>query len=956
MPLGTRDVLLAIRAKDQASRVLADVGRNFSKLDEQGQEAAKHLIGTGTALLGAGVAVTAMGIAGVDFLHAATKEAIEFNRQAALTLTQVDDTSIKLEDLKQVAKDVGATVPVPFKELQTTLYDIFSSMDVNLQESQTLLDAFSHAAVAGQADLQDAARASIAVLNAYALPASEVNRVLDVQFQLVRKGVGTYQEFSESIGKAIPSARRAGQSIESLAGMFAFLTRNGLNVNMAASSAARALDALSNPKVSARLEAMGVPVKNLDGSFRQVADVTVDLGKKLQNLSDPERAAALQNLFKGAGSTIQARRFFDLAVRNFDQLKGLTDDMINSKGAMQAAYDIMFDQPATQSQLFKNNLDILKTEIGDVMIPIFNRWLKIGIKILQWFRNLSPHTKQLVIRIMAIASAAAIIIGVIMGVVGVFLIFQGAAMLLGTSLGVIFLGIIVVAALLAGAAYLIYRNWDTLKRWFEEYWPRIKKLAIDTWHTILKWAEAVKQWWIRNWPQIKQTAIDTWQTIVRWAKIAWAHIKQWAGNVWHVMQDVWDKVSKFAVDTWHLMQRVWDAITKFAVRTWHTVQKVWDSITNAAVDLWHTLQDIWDTITDAIVSAWQGFWDLFGDGFKKLGDAAGTFIAIFGDVWQALQRIFDGGSQIVQWLVSIWVAAAPLIGAAFDTLVEIFDTVWTAIVTIVKIALDWFNSVGLPLFRIFVTFLLIAWEAFKTGSKIIWDIVTGIINAAMTIIRGIIQVFLGIISLNWEQVWDGIKNVVKGIWDLIQIFVQAGIDTVKGIISTGIGLIKGIIESLDDVIDVVKGVWDNAKYSLVAVWDWIKDRIKSIIDWIKGAISSISDAIQGVIDKLNKIPVIGSLIPGKAMGGPVMGGQMYLVGEQGPELFMAPNNGYILPHNQTRDLFSGGSGTPVGGGVQIYNTFEFNGNVDKNTLPEVQRYIDDSMKRLEKQLIMTGRR
>ena len=52
----------------------------------------------------------------------------------------------------------------------------------------------------------------------------------------------------------------------------------------------------------------------------------------------------------------------------------------------------------------------------------------------------------------------------------------------------------------------------------------------------------------------------------------------------------------------------------------------------------------------------------------------------------------------------------------------------------------------------------------------------------------------------------------------------------------------------------------------------------------------------------------------KAMGGPVSGGKSYLVGEEGPELFVPHASGTIVPNNK---MGSGGGG---GGGVTInYN-------------------------------------
>ena len=49
---------------------------------------------------------------------------------------------------------------------------------------------------------------------------------------------------------------------------------------------------------------------------------------------------------------------------------------------------------------------------------------------------------------------------------------------------------------------------------------------------------------------------------------------------------------------------------------------------------------------------------------------------------------------------------------------------------------------------------------------------------------------------------------------------------------------------------------------------------------------------------------LGSKFPGKAEGGPVTGGQSYMVGERGPELFVPQNSGAIIPNNRLSSMGS----------------------------------------------------
>lgn len=53
------------------------------------------------------------------------------------------------------------------------------------------------------------------------------------------------------------------------------------------------------------------------------------------------------------------------------------------------------------------------------------------------------------------------------------------------------LGVVAVIALLAGAAYLIYKNWGPIKAWFGELWEFVKKIFLQAWDnikTVLSWS------------------------------------------------------------------------------------------------------------------------------------------------------------------------------------------------------------------------------------------------------------------------------------------------------------------------------------------------------------------------------------------------------------------------------------------------------------------------------------
>jgi len=429
--------------------------------------------------MGVGVAMAATGAAGIAFYGMMANAALEYNRQAALTLTQVDQTGVSLEQIKDIARRVGSEVAAPFDEMQGALYDIFSSTNATLPQAELLLDSFARTAVAGQVSIQDAGRATISILNAFQRPLEDVTAVQDVMFELVRKGRGTYEEFATTIGRSIPSAVRAGQGIEDLAGMLAFLTRNGLSTAMASSSAARALDSYANPKVVARLEAMGVRVRDQTGEFRDIAGVVTDLSKVMQGMTGPQRASFLQDLFEGAGGTIQARRFWDIALQQPESLQGYVNFMETASGAALDAYDIMADQGSAKLELLKNNWKIFKTEVGDIVIPIFLKLVEVGTRVLRWFRELDPEVKKMIVYISLGVAAFLLFAGVLLTLAGAMLIVGGVLAMLNIGLlplaGII-AGVIAAIALFAAGFYLLYQNSEEFRNFVDGIWQGLQRI------------------------------------------------------------------------------------------------------------------------------------------------------------------------------------------------------------------------------------------------------------------------------------------------------------------------------------------------------------------------------------------------------------------------------------------------------------------------------------------------
>jgi hypothetical protein len=132
------------------------------------------------------------------------------------------------------------------------------------------------------------------------------------------------------------------------------------------------------------------------------------------------------------------------------------------------------------------------------------------------------------------------------------------------------------------------------------------------------------------------------------------------------------------------------------------------------------------------------------------------------------------------------------------------------------------------------------------------------------------------------------------------------------------GLFPKIIPAL---ATFTKGIWAFVAAQTAAIAPWVLMAgaivlagyaLSNFIFWCDNLITRFNrmrDAGIQVRDILKQINmwtvgraawdvIIGKLGGGRASGGPVMGGQSYIVGERGPELFTPSSSGNITPNNQ----------------------------------------------------------
>lgn len=902
----TRDLWIVLRARDEASRIVRSFGGNLTgttsraidtmtDFEKAMASAALRLNQFAQVSMLTGAAMVGFGAAGLSFIHNVTQVAAEYDRQVRHTLTQVDDMTIGLERIAQIGRNVAREVQVPFEELQETLFFIFSSINVNADQAEKLLKGFAREAVAGQSTIEAAAKSTIAIMNSLGLSVEDLTRIQDVQFQVIRKGIINYEELASVIGRALPATARAGQSFETLGAMIAFLTRNGLSAAMAATSAARALESFAHPVTIKRLGEMGIKVRDAKGEFLPLIAVMEQMNEKLKSLAAPERAKFLQELFTGAGGTIQARRFWDTAFKNFDQFQEMLGFMENSTGVFENAYETMSGSVAAQSELIRNKWMLIKESLGRALLPQLLKLITTLDTVLTWFDKLPEGTKAIIAQFILWGSVISIVVGGLTVLVGAIAFVISGIMAAGSALVVVIGIVVAVAAAIIGFGAALYVAWQKSEA-LRNVLNGVVSIFRTVWNIVVAGTKEI---------------VDAFKThLLPSLERLWEVIETKVMPVFMKMMQMWkDEILPKLVEAKNV-------IVDLVKKGFEVIGFIIDNIVIPAIQ---RLTDWWQQNSDkmkpllgiigqavkwlliigavllglpilAIIAAVGALIvvieflidviQVLVDFFKKFGlMVRGIWDSIVEKITNAIYFVRDIISSVLNFLYNsvwlpVWNMFAPLVKEVFGLIADIFNFFATLISEIIK---DWI----IPL----VTFFINKWTEIKDGIRNVWNKIVEVVGGAIrSLYNEHIKPILDRIKEFWNEHLSGHFNKAKEIWDkIVGIFkekiqeikdffagakdwlVDAGKNIIQGLIDGITGKVKDLRSKLQEITDKIPEWKGPRSVDIKLLTPVGKTIMKSLMSGVESQIPILQRQLGGITAQFNQIPSPTFTMPERLM-------------------------------------------------------------------------------------------
>lgn len=274
-----------------------------------------------------------------------------------------------------------------------------------------------------------------------------------------------------------------------------------------------------------------------------------------------------------------------------------------------------------------------------------------------------------------------------------------------------------------------------------------------------------------------------------------------------------------------------------------------------------------------------------------LGEAFGALATVGGELLAAVAPLI---AQLVEQLAPVMTQLAELLapiieqlGAALMPVIQALGPVLSALFAVLGPLINDLLAAIVPAIGPIVSALsaalIPAFQLVGTTVKALMPIVIPIINIikdtivnAMQVIQGIINVVMGIITGNWSQAWNGIKQIGSGVWNFIKSaftnfgaaivgIAKAAWNLLGSAISAGWNLIKSgasaawngitstISSGVSQAVNFVRNLPNSIRNIFSNAGSWLLSAGKNIINGLLNGISSMIGAVKNKLSRLTSM-------------------------------------------------------------------------------------------------------
>lgn len=828
----------------------------LQQINEKQQQVNASISQTKGQLMGTIGTITAVAAA----VYAGPVQSAQAYETAMAKVATIADTSaVPMDAMSQQIVALSNQTGIAATAIADDVYNAISAGQstadaVNFVTNSTKL------AKAGFAESSQTLDVLTTILNAYGMSADKVGAVSDMLIQTQNKGKVTVGELSSVMGKVIPTANSNGVALEQLTASYAIMTSKGI----AAAETTTYLNSMMNELGKSGSKTDKLLRSATGSSFKELMASGKSLGEVLQIVQDEAGKSGL-SLADMFGSAEAGKAAVTLLSNGVDGFNSSVQDMVNSVGATQSAFETMDQTTEAKMQKAKNSITNLGIVLGQNLLPIVgnlaDKVASLVTKVSE-FAQENPKAVQTVLKLVAgLAGLKVAGLGTklgfleakkgVLGIMGAFEKFKAlkAAESLGgvaTKAGgiAVKLGpIVAVAAAIGAAIYYVANNLEDVRAKIQQtFGDEGLKIFDQIWASITMVGDAFKTAFagvstevFSTLQQILPTIISTLQTaatsilpvLVQLITQLAPLLAQFVSAILPVLGQLITAIIQIAGQ---LITAVLPIIIELIAQLIPVVTQIISAILPVIIELLNTLLPVVMQIIQAVLPII----------IELLNTLVPVIMQIIQAILPVIIELLNQILPIIQLLVS---SILPVLVQVINALLPLFQTIISAILPVLTTLI---NAL-VPVIQVLASVLSSVLGGALTT-------ITNIVKSVMTVFQGLIDFITGVFTGNWSQAWNGIKSIfsgaVSGLGEIIKAPLRAVVSVVNGVIS-GLNKLK-------------------------------------VPDWV-----------PGIGGKGINIP----LIPGFAKG-TLSTPDTFIAGEKGPELITNAPGRTVFTADQTRNILA----------------------------------------------------
>ncbi|HCT8190547.1 TPA: phage tail tape measure protein [Morganella morganii] len=619
-----RQEQLLRRSAEQERRMAAAKGSYQKTMDVRNKMA-----GTGAAAMATGGAAL---YAGKKFM--APGYEFETGMSKVQALTRLDKNSEEYKALREQARQLGATTAFTANEVAQG-QSFYAMAGFKPEQIQNAMKGTLSMSLAGDIDLATTADIGSNILTGFKLNSDEMNRVSDTLVATFTRSNTNLNMLGDTMKYVAPVASGLGVDLETAAVAAGKLGDAGIQGSMAGTSLRSILGRLAEPPKQAAdaLEELNIKTRDAKGNLRGLPEILADLDKKTKKMGTAQRAGYFKHI---AGEEAFSALSVLTDQAGSGELQKMIAEVKAAKGEAQKVADTMTDN-------LDGDLKNLTSAWEDVGIQIFGgvdsplrdiakSITEIISKVGDWAKR-NPELANTLTKIalalgviLAVGGAIVLMLAAMLGPIAMLKLSMsvlgikgaGAFGLLAKGLkavGMALFGVgkalltnplFLAAAVIAGLAYVIYKNWDTVAAFVKNMWAGTVRIFSSA-------CDSISAYFSDMWTSINNACSDAWKWISNIISRAWEGIKNYFLNYTLVglIYKNWDGIKKYMSDLWE------------TVKT--TIKTKWDQIITDIQNLPATMKqaasDMIDSVINGINEKWTELKNKFGELKQMAKDA-----------------------------------------------------------------------------------------------------------------------------------------------------------------------------------------------------------------------------------------------------------------------------------------------------------------------------------------------